>query len=138
MNDLVISFGKQFIPEIGNILRGWLGSGNIRILCLAPVKFFVSQVDILLKGCFIDHKRHRQHKDSQLTRLCLGNSAIAVRNDCDFHVFLLPRVSDPVCTGYASKLLHSILSHFKRKGKCYFSGLENGLENKIGREINMC
>ena len=49
MNDLVITFGKQFIPEIGDILRGWLGSGNISILCLALVKFFVSQVDISSK-----------------------------------------------------------------------------------------
>ena len=91
MHDLIVAFRKQFVPEIGYILRRRLGGADIRVLCLAFVEFLLGQIDIFLKSLSIDHKRHRKHEDSQFTCLCLGNAAVAVRNNCDFHVVLLPR-----------------------------------------------
>ena len=91
MDNLLISFCEQFVPEIRHILRRRLGGADIRVLRLAFVKFFLSQIDIFLKGFSIDHKRHRKHEDSQFTCLRLGNAAVAVRNNCNFHVVLLPR-----------------------------------------------
>ena len=98
MDDLLVALCKQAVPQICNRLRGRLGSTDVRIFRLTFVKFFLGQVDILLKGFSVDHKWHRQHINPHGFCLLLGNSAVAVRYDCNFHtlLFLLPGYRDPV------------------------------------------
>ena len=109
MHDLIVAFRKQFVPEIGYILRRRLGGADIRVLCLAFVEFLLGQIDI-------GSTKIPSSPACAWVMPLLLSVTIAI-----FMLFSFHGVSDPVRTGFLSKLLHFILSHFGWKGKYSFS-----------------
>ena len=85
-----ITLLQQRIPEFHDRLRAGLACPDIRPRRQLIIEFLLGQVNILIECLLVNHKRHGQHMDSQFPSRFLGDTAVAVRNNCYLrHNFLL-------------------------------------------------
>ncbi len=84
MHNLIILF-QNLIPQLHHRLRRRLGRGNVASVLQPLIEFLLCQINIFKVFFSVNHKRHGEDKDPQLPCLCLGDSAVAVRDNCYFH-----------------------------------------------------
>ena len=80
--DHLVAALQHLLPQVGDVPRGGLGGGNVRILRQAAVERLLGQGDVLEEQLLVDIEGHGQHPDAQLLPCGLGDAAVAVGNNC--------------------------------------------------------
>ena len=89
MDDLIIIL-QQAVPKLHHRFRGRLAGSDVSSGGQLFIKFLLGQIDILVKSFLIDHKWHGQHMYAKLLASRLGDTAVAVRDNCYIWHILFP------------------------------------------------